>query len=108
MDQEAYNYYQRQKEIVDSWMQYDYINKLYDNLRSVVYELNWLKSNCKANQKDKFINNIEYLKQLNKCGSEVDDIIRKLKLVNAYDEIKRANKIKEIIIKFTKTINNGH
>ena len=108
IDQEAYNYYQRQKEIVDSWMQYDYINKLYNNLRTVVYELNWLKSNCKANQKDKFINNIEYLKQLNKCGSEVDDIIRKLKLVNAYNEITRANKIKEIIIKFTKTINNGH
>jgi len=106
MDQEAYNYYQRQKEIVDSWMQYDYINKLYNNLRTVVYELNWLKSNCKANQKDKFINNIEYLKQLNKCSLEVDDIIRKLKLVNAYDEITRANKIKEIIIKFTKTINN--
>ena len=106
MDQEAYNYYQRQKEIVDSWMQYDYINKLYNNLRTVVYELNWLKSNCKANQKDKFINNIEYLKQLNKCGSEVDDIIRKLKLVNAYDEIKRANKIKQLIIKFIKTINN--
>ena len=106
MDQEAYNYYQRQKEIVDSWMQYDYINKLYNNLRTVVYELNWLKSNCKANQKDKFINNIEYIKQLNKCGSEVDDIIRKLKLVNAYDEIKRANKIKQLIIKFIKTINN--
>ena len=108
MDQEAYNYYQRQKEIVDSWMQYDYINKLYNNLRTVVYELNWLKSNCKANQKDKFINNIQYLKQLNKCSLEVDDIIRKLKLVNAYNEITRANKIKEIIIKFTKTINNGH
>lgn len=108
MDQEAYNYYQRQKEIVDSWMQYDYINKLYNNLRTVVYELNWLKSNCKANQKDKFINNIEYLKQLNKCGSEVDDIIRKLKLVNAYNEITRANRIKQLIIKFTKTINNGH
>jgi hypothetical protein len=94
IDQEAYNYYQRQKEIVDSWMQYDYINKLYNNLRTVVYELNWLKSNIKANQKDKFINNIEYLKQLNKCGSEVDNIIRKLKLVNAYNEITRANKIK--------------
>lgn len=108
IDQEAYNYYQRQKEIVDSWMQYDYIQKLYNNLRSVVYELNWLKSNIKANQKDKFINNIEYLKQLNKCGSEVDNIIRKLKLVNAYNEITRANKIKEIIITFKKTINNGH
>ena len=40
MDQDAYNYYQRQKEVVDSWMQYDYIQKLYNNLRSVVYELN--------------------------------------------------------------------
>ena len=39
---------------------------------------------------------------------EVEDIIRKLKLVNAYNEITRANKIKEIIIKFKKTINNGH
>jgi hypothetical protein len=37
---------------------------------------------------------------------EVEDIIRKLKLVNAYNEITRANKIKEIIITFKKTINN--
>ena len=108
IDQEAYNYYQRQKELVDSWMQYDYIQKLYDNLRSVVYELNWIKSNFKANQKHKSIKKFEYNKQLNKCMLEVDDIIRKLKLVNAYNEITRANKIKEIIITFKKTINNGH
>ena len=36
INQDAYNYYQRQKEVVDSWMQYDYIQKLYDNLRTVV------------------------------------------------------------------------
>ena len=35
---------------------------------------------------------------------EVEDIIRKLKLVNAYNEITRANKIKEIIITFKKQL----
>ena len=108
MDQEAYNYYQRQKEIVDSWMQYDYINKLYNNLRFELVKINWTKKNYKALKRIEAVNKATYNKEFHKYINEVNDIIRKLKLVNANDQIKRARTIKQLTINLIKTINNEH
>lgn len=96
---EAYYQYLRQKEIVDSWQKHDYIKKLYDNLRFELVKINWTKANYRALQKYSMVQNqTTYKLEFYKYIEEIDNIIRKLKLVDAYTEIRRANKIKKLTL----------
>ena len=104
MNEEAYNYNRHQKEIIDSWQKHDYINKLNDNLRFVLIKINWTKSNYRALKKYHFANTVTYKKSFYKYIDEIDNIIRKLKLVNAIKEIKRAELIKNKTLNFIKII----
>ena len=98
MNEEAYNYYRHQKDIVDSWQKHDYIKKLYDNLRFELVKINWTKANYIALCKYSMANNATYKLSFYKYIDEIDNIIRKLKLVDAYNEIRRANKIKKLTL----------
>jgi|TARA_Y100001972_G_C7646925_1_gene325152 hypothetical protein len=100
----TYNGFIYQQELLESWQKHEYIKDLYEALRFELIKINWVKLNYKANKKYNKGNKTLYRKNINKHIIEIENIIRKLKIVNSYNELKRANKIKELTYKFLKQI----
>jgi hypothetical protein len=93
-----------QQELMESWQKHEYIEKLKHCLRFELLKINWTKQNYKAYNKYGFANRTTYKKMFYKYINEIDNIIRKLKIAYAYNEIERANKIKELTLKLIKQI----
>lgn len=100
----SHNGFIYEQELLESWQKHEYTKDLYLNLKYELTKINWIKLNYCANQKYNYNNKTIYTKQLFKHIEELNNIIRKLKIVNAYDEIKRAEKIKQITNKLIKNI----
>ena len=99
-----YNGFIHQQEIIDAWQKHEYIKELYLCLKYELTKINWVKLNYCANQKYHYNNKTIYTKELFKHIEELNNIIRKLKIVNADVEIKRAENIKQLTNKLIKNI----
>ena len=104
MHEHNYNGYIHQQEIIEAWQKHEYIKELYAALKFELLKINWIKFNYIALNKYSFANKTTYLKEFNKHIEEINNIIRKLKIVNAYAEIQRAENIKQLTNKLIKQI----
>ena len=101
-----YNGFIYQQELMESWQKHEYVKELYLNLKYELTKINWVKLNYCANQKHNYNNFSKtiYTKHLFKNIEELNNIIRKLKIVQAYAEIQRAENIKQLTNKLIKQI----
>ena len=105
-----YNGFIYQQELMESWQKHEYVKELYLNLKYELTKINWVKLNYCANQKyyyNTYKNNYNkriYTEHLFKHIEEINNIIRKLKIVQADAEIQRAENIKQLTNKLIKQI----